>query len=76
MFYEMLAPGGLLLVTNVDPSNPIRHWLGYILEWHLIYRDGRQMLALRPDAASVDDTRVRSDITGVNVFLEVRRPLP
>lgn len=76
MFYEMLAPGGLLLVSNVDPSNPIRHWLGYILEWHLIYRDGRQMLALRPDAASVEDTRVRSDITGVNVFLEVRRPLP
>ncbi len=75
MFYDMLAPGGLLLVTNVDPSNPIRHWLGYILEWHLIYRDGRQMLALRPDAASADDSRVRSDITGVNVFLEVRRPL-
>jgi extracellular factor (EF) 3-hydroxypalmitic acid methyl ester biosynthesis protein len=74
MFYDMVAPGGLLLVTNVDPSNPIKHWLVHILEWHLIYRDARQMLALRPDAASLEDTRANSDITGVNVFLEVRRP--
>jgi extracellular factor (EF) 3-hydroxypalmitic acid methyl ester biosynthesis protein len=71
----MVSPGGLLVITNVDPSNPIRHWLSNVLEWHLIYRNGSQMLDLRPDRASPDDTRVLADITGVNVFLEVRKPL-
>src|SRR5260221_11124810 len=32
MFYGMLAPGGLLLATNVDPSNPIRTIMGSIFE--------------------------------------------
>jgi extracellular factor (EF) 3-hydroxypalmitic acid methyl ester biosynthesis protein len=74
VFYRMLAPGGLLLVTNVDTSNPIRHMLDYLLEWHLIYRTGRDMLALRPDEAQSDHISISSDSTGVNVFMEVRRP--
>lgn len=75
VFYELLAPGGLLVATNVDSSNPIQHWLGDVLEWHLIYRGNKEMLALRPDQANLDDTRVVADITGVNIFLEVRKPL-
>jgi extracellular factor (EF) 3-hydroxypalmitic acid methyl ester biosynthesis protein len=73
MLFDVLAPGGLLVATNVDGANPIRHWLGTILEWHLVYRDGRQFLALRPDEAELERTSVRSDMTGVNIFLEVRR---
>lgn len=74
IFYTMLAPGGLLVTTNVDTSNPIRYMLDYVLEWHLIYRNGRQMLALKPDEAAADDVSVCSDSTGVNVFVEVRKP--
>jgi extracellular factor (EF) 3-hydroxypalmitic acid methyl ester biosynthesis protein len=74
IFYGMLAPGGLLLVTNVDKSNPIRHMLDFVLEWHLIYRDGTQMLALKPDEAERENVAVCSDPTGVNVFLEIRKP--
>lgn len=74
LFYSNLAPGGLLLVTNVDSSNPIRHWLGYLLEWHLIYRDARQLLALCPSASNPAESHVRADVTGVNVFLETRKP--
>jgi extracellular factor (EF) 3-hydroxypalmitic acid methyl ester biosynthesis protein len=74
IFYGMLAPGGMLVATNVDKSNPIRHMLDFVLGWHLIYRDGRQMLALKPDDASAENVAVCSDPTGVNVFLEVRKP--
>ncbi len=74
MLYDMVAPGGLLIVTNVDSGNPIQHWLVYVLEWHLIYRSSAEMLALRPEAASAEETRVVSDPTGVNVYLEVRKP--
>ena len=75
IFYDMLAPGGLLLVTNVDRGNPIRHWLEDVLDWHLIYRDGAEMKALKPERASIDDMTVCADYTGVNLFLEVRKPL-
>jgi extracellular factor (EF) 3-hydroxypalmitic acid methyl ester biosynthesis protein len=75
IFYDMLSPGGLLVATNVDLFNPIRHWLGDILEWHLIYRTSRDFLALRPAVCPTDQVRVVSDITGVNIFLEVRKPL-
>jgi extracellular factor (EF) 3-hydroxypalmitic acid methyl ester biosynthesis protein len=75
VFYDMLAPGGLLVVTNVEPSNPIRHWLGYILDWHLIYRNAKQMMQLAPADLAAEDSRVRADPTGVNLFLEIRRPL-
>lgn len=74
LFYKMLRPGGLLVVTNVDSSNPIRHWLGDILEWHLIYRGYHEMMALRPEAAHPDWVRVVADTTSVNIFLEVRKP--
>jgi len=76
IFYEMLAPGGLVLATNVDRSNPIRHWLEDVLEWPLIYRDSREMARLQPEQAGPDGASVLADAgTGVNIFLEVRKPV-
>src|SRR5262249_34547669 len=74
VFYERLAPGGLVIVTNVEPSNPIRHWLSYLLDWHLIYRNAAEMLELCPGFVPRENVRVVSDPTGVNVFMEIRRP--
>lgn len=73
-FYEILAPGGLLVATNVDKSNPIRQVMETFLEWHLVYRDRKDFLALKPDNAPEDSCEVKSDPTGVNIFLEVRKP--
>jgi extracellular factor (EF) 3-hydroxypalmitic acid methyl ester biosynthesis protein len=73
ILYDMVSPGGLLVVTNVDASNPIRNWLGDILEWHLIYRNERQMRALRPEMSEPDMASIRADDTGVNLFLEIRK---
>ena len=73
MFYDMLAPGGLLLATNVEAANPIQRIMGYIFEWHLIYRTGKQMEHIAPDDASEDDYKITADITGCNVFIEVRK---
>src|SRR5437867_2711106 len=43
IFYSWLAPGGLLLATNVDASNPIRNGMEHLLDWHLIYRNSKQV---------------------------------
>jgi len=74
IMYDWVAPGGLLLLTNVEPSNPRRKGMEHLLDWHLIYRTGQQFHLLQPRQSSADGVAVRADVTGVNLFLEVRKP--
>jgi extracellular factor (EF) 3-hydroxypalmitic acid methyl ester biosynthesis protein len=74
IMYDLLAPGGLLLVTNVVPANPSRHGMEHLLDWHLNYRRADDLAALKPDGVTADEAQVYTDDTGVNVFLEVRKP--
>lgn len=37
--FHRLKPGGMLLLTNVDPVNPNRGAQEYLLNWPLVYRD-------------------------------------
>jgi len=74
VFYDLVAPGGLLIATNVDLSNPSRNWMEYVLEWHLVYRDKEQFAKIAPDKALPGSVEVKADKTGVNIFLEVRKP--
>jgi extracellular factor (EF) 3-hydroxypalmitic acid methyl ester biosynthesis protein len=72
--YEQLRPGGALIISNFDASNPIQNLMEYAFEWFLLHRDSRQMLAMAPEQASADRCVVRADPTGCNIFLEVRKP--
>jgi len=74
IFYDMLLPGGLLVTTNVASSNPCRYGMDFLLEWHLIQRDKAQLEALCPDVAPPGSFCMTSELTGVNVFIEVRKP--
>lgn len=74
VMYEWVAPGGLLIATNVEPTNPLRHGMEHLLDWPLVYRTASQLKAVRPGKSRAEDVRIHSDETGVNVFLEVRRP--
>jgi extracellular factor (EF) 3-hydroxypalmitic acid methyl ester biosynthesis protein len=73
-FYGLLAPGGLLLATNVTPSNPIINIMESLVEWHLIYRDQAQMETLKPESAPEGSCEIKTEATGINIFLEVRKP--
>jgi hypothetical protein len=46
----------------------------HTLEWFLIYRDRNQMEALAPERAAPDDCIVKSEPSGSNIFLEIRKP--
>ena len=72
--FQRLAPGGLLIATNVHPCNPLRNGMEHLLDWHLIYRDASDMRRLADPVAQLGEVRVLADSTGVNVFLEVRKP--
>jgi extracellular factor (EF) 3-hydroxypalmitic acid methyl ester biosynthesis protein len=74
LFYHLLAPGGLMIVTNVDASKPFRHSMDFLLEWHLIYRNRPAMSQIIPAEAAGAATKIDSDPTGVNLFLEIRKP--
>jgi extracellular factor (EF) 3-hydroxypalmitic acid methyl ester biosynthesis protein len=74
LFYSMLETGGLLIATNVDASNPARNGMEYLLEWHLTYRNAQQLKALVPEHAPRGSAELMSDETGVNRYLEVRKP--
>lgn len=74
LFYELATPGGLVIATNVADPNPSRNWMEYVLDWHLVYRNARQLAALAPAAAPPDAVRVSAVGDGLNIFLEVRKP--
>jgi len=74
IFYEWLAPGGLLVVTNVTPLAPNRGSLELILDWHLIYRNVAQFEQLCSGIIPKEEVRIKSDKTGINLFLEARKP--
>lgn len=70
LFLRWTKPGGFMVSTNVHTRNPVRFFIEHLLEWHLIYRDNAQMLALAPEGG---DAVVTEESCGVNIFLEVRK---
>lgn len=73
VLYSWLAPGGLLLATNVDPHNPLRNGMEHLLDWNLVYRTAAQAQLLKPPELTAS-MEVRADVTGVNLMMEIRRP--
>jgi extracellular factor (EF) 3-hydroxypalmitic acid methyl ester biosynthesis protein len=71
LFYRHINPGGMVIVTNVAHSRPIVASLELLMEWYLIYRDDAAMLALMP---GLGKQSVRTDSTGINKFLILRKP--
>ncbi len=75
IFWNLVAPGGLLLVSNVHSNNPSRGWMEYMVDWHLIYRDAGQMHDILPPDVPREQVRIFVEEIGVNIFAEIRRPL-
>lgn len=72
LFYQLVKPGGTVLSTNVHSDNPALAVMEYLMEWHLIYRNEKDMVDL---ISSEYQHRVYCDDSGVNVFLEYDKPL-
>jgi len=70
LFYSWVRPGGSVIVTNVDPSNPNRFQMEHLLEWNLVYRDEQDMKKLVPAGAQYT---IMADTTGINIFLYLRK---
>jgi extracellular factor (EF) 3-hydroxypalmitic acid methyl ester biosynthesis protein len=73
LFYGWLRPGGTVIVANMNDSKPFRNFIEFVLDWQLIYRDSRKMLALVPERVR-DAARVITEPTSVNLFLHLGKP--
>jgi extracellular factor (EF) 3-hydroxypalmitic acid methyl ester biosynthesis protein len=74
VLFEWVRPGGLLISTNVHTSNPWPLVMDFIMEWHLIYRTAPRLMETRPKQALLEDCTLGSDLSGVNIYLEARKP--
>lgn len=72
LFYRWVKPGGYVLATNVHPNNPSQQCMEHIVEWYMVHRDDKDMLNL---VKGYGDHHVYYDFTGLNVFLEVHKPM-
>ncbi len=71
-FQSRSRPGGKVMVTNVHSDNPERNGMEHLLEWHLIYRDEKEMESVLPTPH--ENLRIFSDVTGANIFAEFQIP--
>ena len=73
--FEMLRPGGQLLIANFLPGITARGYMESFMDWHLIYRSQPEMLdlAMSVDQALVWDIRLLAEDLQHIVFLQVTK---
>ena len=70
LFWQRLAPGGLLLVGNFAPHNPSRAYMEWIGLWYLNYRTPAELEQLGLSAGIPPDRlAIGCDRTGLDLFL-------
>jgi len=70
--FQLLAPGGEMIVGNFHTSNPSRHYMEYWLDWVLYYRteeEFRELLASEPTAT----ISLFFENTGSQMFLHIKK---
>jgi extracellular factor (EF) 3-hydroxypalmitic acid methyl ester biosynthesis protein len=70
--YELLIPGGQMIIGNFHVQNPTMYYMAYWLDWSIIYRTEEDLLALAGPLKGAD-LSVRFDDTGIQMFLVVKK---
>jgi len=69
----LVRTDGLVVVTNVTNENSIPFVMEDLLEWSIIHRNEQEMLELGSSKIFGKFKELKSDITSINYFLELRR---
>lgn len=71
--FELVAPGGHLLIANFTPDTPDIGFMEAISEWHLVYRTEADMWSLLEGITAKTSARTWRDPGGCIVYLEIER---
>lgn len=71
--WEVVRPGGTLVVGNFHSSTPTRYHMAYWGDWSLWYRTEETFLSLA-DGLDCASARVLFDETGCQMFLRLEKP--
>lgn len=67
--YELLKPGGKVILGNFHTSNPTKALMDHVLDWRLIHRDETDMNRLFENSKFAKGcTEIRYESAGVNLF--------
>ena len=69
--YQLLKPGGEMVIGNFHVSNPSKYYMEYWHDWVLYYRRQEDLKNLVKDASA--DMDIFFDDTGVQMFLHVKK---
>ncbi len=70
--YELLRPGGEILLGNFHPQNPTRTYMEYWLDWVLFYRSEEEFLDLAYGLPGAE-AAIRFEDTGCQMFLTIKK---
>ena len=70
--FELLAPGGTVLIGNYHVGNRTRLYMDYWMDWPLYYRTEESFLELAAGLPA-SSVRLEFDATGSQMFLRVER---
>jgi extracellular factor (EF) 3-hydroxypalmitic acid methyl ester biosynthesis protein len=70
--YQLLSPGGELVIGNYHVSNPSKYYMGYWGDWFLIHRTEEEFRGLFQNN-SKDKVSLHYDETGSQMFLHVQK---
>ncbi len=71
--YELLLPGGEMVIGNFHVSNPDRYSMEYWADWFLILRTEKEFINLFEDNSIAEKT-VTFDNSGIQMFLHIKKP--
>lgn len=75
--YELVQPGGYLIIGNVSDSNPDAFVMDFLMEWNLLLRSSADLVRLVPESIkSTPNVKIEvlSESLGLNLFLIIKKP--
>lgn len=70
--YQLLEPGGRMIIGNFHVSNPSRFYMEYWCDWFLVHRTEDNYLNLTRDCSAADVSIIFED-TGSQMFLDIHK---
>jgi extracellular factor (EF) 3-hydroxypalmitic acid methyl ester biosynthesis protein len=70
--FQLLEPGGEMVVGNFHVSNPNKHYMEYWVDWVLYHRTEDDLLDMMTDISTAE-TKIIFEETGSQMFLHVKK---